>query len=413
MYAITRSVDEVLDAATAAKLDLNDIARGDGTLFVRDGVGVAGRGTAARIAADAASDGLAGCEHDSTVESHGPIAIGVVPFRPGTACDLLVPEVVVRKSGVSPTTITVVGSDRAHAHRLLADAIAWLGSDESTNPPTPTAGRFTIDPAVPIEQYLAAVATARDSVRAGDLVKAVIARPIIVSSDQPIDVHAVLRRLRASFGSSYRYSIDGLIGASPELLIEVDGDIVRSHPLAGTAPRTGDAANDAVLAAELIASTKNQIEHRVVIDVVHDTLLPWSSYLDWEPEPSIVTVANVQHLGTRMEGRLSQPGPSVIELVRALSPTPALGGAPRDEAVALIERVEGFDRGRYGGAVGWVDARGNGTWAVAIRCAELSDDRRSARLVAGGGIVADSDPLSELAETQAKFQAMLSAIVRP
>ncbi|MET0662137.1 MAG: isochorismate synthase [Ilumatobacteraceae bacterium] len=413
MYAITRSVDEVLDATTTAKLDLNDVARGDGTLFVRDGVGVAGRGTAARIAADTASDRLAGCEHDSTVESHGPIAIGAVPFRPGTASDLLVPEVVVRKSGVCPTTITVVGTGPEHARRLLSEAVAWLGSDESTAPPTPTAGSFTIDPAVPIDRYLAAVATARDSVRAGDLVKAVIARPITVSSDQPIDVHAVLRRLRASFGSSYRYSIDGLIGASPELLIEVDGDIVRSHPLAGTAPRTGDAANDAVLAAELIASTKNQIEHRVVIDVVHDTLLPWSSYLDWEPEPSIVTVANVQHLGTRMEGRLSQPGPSVIELVRALSPTPALGGAPRDEAVALIERVEGFDRGRYGGAVGWVDARGNGTWAVAIRCAELSDDRRSARLVAGGGIVADSDPLSELAETQAKFQAMLSAIVRP
>ena len=114
-----------------------------------------------------------------------------------------------------------------------------------------------------------------------------------------------------------------------------------------------------------------------------------------------------------MEGRLSQPGPSVIELVRALSPTPALGGPPRDEALALIERVEGFERGRYGGAVGWVDAAGNGTWAVAIRCAELSADRRSARLVAGGGIVADSDPLAELAETQAKFQAMLSAIVRP
>ncbi len=189
--------------------------------------------------------------------------------------------------------------------------------------------------------------------------------------------------------------------------------MVRSHPLAGTAPRTGDVDNDARIAAELIASTKNQIEHRVVIDVVHDTLLPWASYLDWEPEPSIVTVANVQHLGTRMEGRLSQPGPSVIELVRALSPTPALGGHPRDIAIDLIARVEGFERGRYGGAVGWVDAAGNGTWAVAIRCAELSDDRRSARLVAGGGIVADSDPISELAETQAKFQAMLSAIIRP
>ena len=114
-----------------------------------------------------------------------------------------------------------------------------------------------------------------------------------------------------------------------------------------------------------------------------------------------------------MEGRLSQPGPSVIELVRALAPTPALGGHPRDAALELIERVEGFERGRYGGAVGWVDARGNGTWAVAIRCAEFSADRRSARLVAGGGIVADSEPLAELAETQAKFQAMLSAIIRP
>ena len=412
MYAITRGLEQVLDPATAAELNLNDIARGDGTLFVRDGVGIAGRGTAARIPADEASAWLAGLEHDSTVESHGPIALGVVPFRPGSACELLVPEVVVRKTAAGPNTITVVGADREDADRLLTGRDRLARFREATAPPTPTAASYTIEPGA-IEHYLTAVAMARDAVRAGDLVKAVIARPITVSSDQPIDVHAVLRRLRASFGSSYRYSIDGLIGASPELLIEVDGDVVRSHPLAGTAPRTGDVTNDAVLAAELIASVKNQIEHRVVIDVVHDTLLPWSSYLDWEPEPSIVTVANVQHLGTRMEGRLSQPGPSVIELVRALSPTPALGGAPRDEAIALIERVEGFERGRYGGAVGWVDARGNGTWAVAIRCAELSADRRSARLVAGGGIVADSDPLSELAETQAKFQAMLSAIVRP
>ena len=276
-----------------------------------------------------------------------------------------------------------------------------------------TASSYRIEPAADVQQYLDAVTSARDAVRDGRLTKAVIARPIRVTSSSPIDVHAVLRRLRASFGSSYRFSIDGFIGASPELLVEVDGPIVRSHPLAGTAPRTGDVDSDARIAAELVASTKDQIEHRVVIDVVHDTLLPWASYLDWEPEPSIVTVANVQHLGTRMEGMLSQPGPSVVELVRALSPTPALGGHPRDAAIELIERTEGFERGRYGGAVGWVDAQGNGTWAVAIRCAELAADRRSARLVAGGGIVADSDPQAELAETQAKFQAMLSAIVRP
>jgi menaquinone-specific isochorismate synthase len=145
---------------------------------------------------------------------------------------------------------------------------------------------------------------------------------------------------------------------------------------------------------------------------VHDTLLPWCSYLDWEPEPSIVQVANVQHLGTLVEGRLSDPPPDVLELVQALSPTPALGGHPREAALELISRVEGVARGRYGGAVGWTDAAGNGTWAVAIRCAELSDDLRTARLFAGGGIVADSEPLAELAETQAKFQAMLSAILR-
>jgi menaquinone-specific isochorismate synthase len=207
--------------------------------------------------------------------------------------------------------------------------------------------------------------------------------------------------------------VDGLIGASPELLVQVQGRTVRSHPLAGTAPRTGDPATDARLAAELVASTKNQVEHRVVIDMVHDTLLPWCSYLDWEPEPSIVTVANVQHLGTAIEGALSEPRPAVMTLVRALCPTPALGGSPSTGAIEFIETHEPMERGNYGGAVGIVDRHGDGTFAVTIRCAEFSPDRRTARLFAGGGIVAESDPLAELAETQAKFQAMLSAIVRP
>ena len=162
---------------------------------------------------------------------------------------------------------------------------------------------------------------------------------------------------------------------------------MRSLPLAGTTPRTGDPDTDGVLAAELMASTKNQIEHRVVIDVVNDALLPYCSYLDWEFEPSIVTVANVQHLATSVSGKLSTPAPNVLELVDALKPTPALGGHPRAAALALIAELEPFNRGRYGGAVGWVDAHGNGTWAVSIRCAEI--DGNSARLFAGVGVVAD------------------------
>jgi menaquinone-specific isochorismate synthase len=400
-----RSRSSLLDADTAARLDLNDVARGDGLLFVRDGVGMAGRGVAARVGIDEAVAFLAALEHNAPEGAPLPVAVGSVPFVPGAAGSLTVPAVtVVRRADGSAWVIEVEGGIEAPD---VASALAPVSR------PQPRAQEFAVRPLTPVERYLAAVTAARDAVRSGALTKAVIAREIEVSSPDPIDVHAVLLRLKATFGRSHRYSIDGFIGASPELLVAVEGSTVRSHPLAGTTPRTGDPDTDQRAAAELLASEKNQVEHRVVIDMIHDTLLPWCSYLDWEPEPSIVTVANVQHLGTAMEGHLSDPRPDAITLVRALSPTPALGGFPRNAALALIAEVEGFDRGRYGGSVGWVDAAGDGTWAVAIRCAELSDDRRTARLVGGGGIVADSEPLAELAETQAKLQAMLSAIVRP
>lgn len=397
MRAVTREIDESIH------LDLNDVAGGDGYLFVRDGVGVAGRGIARRVAPDEISASLATIDRDDTVDEpgSGPLAIGALPFLPDAPCTLVVPRIIVVKNPEGRRWITVIDGD-------LDQELAQLSVYQ--RPPEPVAASYSVAPGVPVASYLAAVASARDAVRAGEITKAVIARDVAIRSDQPIDVRAVLRRLRASFGSSYRYSFEGLVGASPELLVERSGDVVRSHPLAGTTPRSGDPATDARLAAELIASTKNQIEHRVVIDVVNDTLLPYCSYLDWEAEPSIVAVANVQHLGTALEGRLSRPLPSVLDLARLLSPTPALGGHPREQALELIQAVEGFDRGRYGGAVGWVDAAGNGTWAVSIRCAQIDGIR--ARLFAGGGIVADSDPLAELAETQAKFQAMLNAILR-
>jgi menaquinone-specific isochorismate synthase len=390
-----RAVTTALDA----DVDLNDVARGDGYLFVREGVGFAGRGVAARVAIDDAAALLGAIEHDDRLGgTNGPIAIGAVPFLPGSPAELVVPAVLVGKDASGRSWVTRIdGADE----RLTAP------------PPAPQAAAYTLRQLVAVEHYLAAVAAARDAVRNGRMAKAVIARPIAIESDRPIDVHAVLHRLKATFGSSHRFSVDGLIGASPELLVAVEGDVVSAFPLAGTTRTTGDPALDAQLAAELYASPKNRIEHEAAIAMVRDTLLPFCSYLDWAPEPEIVKVANVQHLGSRAEGRLSKPAASVIELVRALQPTPAVGGHPRETAIDLITSVEGFERGLYGGAVGWVDADGDGRWAVTLRCAELSEDRTTARLVAGGGIVADSDPLSELAETQAKFQAMLSAIVRP
>ena len=396
------------------QVDLNNVCRGDGLLFVRDGVGAAGRGVTAAVNEGRVAEVLGNLRPaDGTVPppGHGPLLFGVVPFLPSRAATFTLPRVVVTKDneGTAWVTLTAANEDDltdAAMDSAVADAVSGAA-------PGATSNSFSVEPLTPVDEYLGAVVAARDAVRAGRLLKAVIARDIAVTASAPMDVHAVLLRLRASFGSSYRFCIDGLIGASPELLVQVEGRTVRSHPLAGTAPRTGDPATDARLAADLVASTKNQVEHRVVIDMVHDTLLPWCSYLDWEPEPSVVTVANVQHLGTAVEGALSEPRPSVMTLVRALCPTPALGGAPSADAIDFIDSVEPMDRGNYGGAVGILDTHGNGTFAVTIRCAEFSTDRRSARLFAGGGIVAESDPVAELAETQSKFQAMLSAIVRP
>ena len=391
-----RATTQFFDAA----VDLNDVAGGDGYLFVRDGVGFAGQGIAQSISADTAADFLRTIDHDNqTSLDVGPIAIGNIAFQRMAPATLVIPRKVVGKDEAGNCWITTIDD----ASPTISPALA--------SQPKPST--FNVQPITPIETYKKAVLAARDAVRSGAITKAVIAREIRVTSSIPIDVHAVLLRLRATFARSYRYSINGFIGASPELLVEIKGDRIRSHPLAGTTPRTGDPKTDDELARKLIASMKDQVEHRVVIDAIHEMLLPWCSYLDWEPEPSVLQVANVQHLGTLIEGHLSAVRPSVMEIVRTLSPTPALGGHPRDAALTLIAEVEELDRGPYGGAVGWVDGSGNGTWAVAIRCAELSDDRLTARLIAGGGIVAASDPDAELAETQAKFQAMLSAIVRP
>ena len=409
MRATTRPLSEVSSTITVDQIDLNAIAGSDGMLFVRNGVGFATRGIAARVASHEAKEFLAKIQVDDSVNApgSGPVLIGTIPFDSQQPHDFVLPKLLVCKSDDGRCWVTTIQDTEL-------DKSESIDLDLSpTYAPSATSSSYTVTPGVDIETYLHAVTAARDAVRSGTITKAVIARDVFVTRSQPIDIHSVLVRLRNSFGSSYQFSVDGFVGASPELLVSIVDGEVSSHPLAGTAPRTGDPITDAQLATSLLSSTKNQIEHRIVIDAVHDTLLPWCSYLDWEPEASIVAVANVQHLGTHMLGRLSEPFLHVLDAVYALSPTPALGGHPRDKALKLIADVEGMSRGRYGGAVGWFDAQGNGVWAVAIRCAEYSNNNMTARLFAGGGIVADSEPLSELAETQAKLQAMLAAIIRP
>ncbi len=396
-----RSTTRLLSDLSDSQIDLNDFAGSDGYLFVRDGVGVAGRGVAQRVDRNTAESCLRNIKDDnqSGVADAGPIAIGCIPFTSTDAHEFVIPKVVIGKTQSGEQWITTVDDAEFEFEQSLT--------------PLAVAASFSVNPGVSVDHYLEAVRLTAEAVRENKLAKAVIARDIFVSSSQSFDVRAILLRLKASFGSSYRYLFEGFIGASPELLISVLGNQVKSHPLAGTVPRTGNIETDTKFAQELIASAKNQLEHRIVIDMVRDTLLPWCSFLDWQADPSIVSVANVQHLGTEISGQLSEPRPSVLDLAYALSPTPALGGSPREIALDHIAQVEGMNRGRYGGAVGFFNAKGDGKFAVSIRCAEFDDSQTTARLFAGGGIVADSEPQNELAETQAKFQAMLAALIRP
>jgi isochorismate synthase len=396
-----------------ADVDLLGFAGRDGVLFERGRSGLAGRGCAARLpwpggdpaaAARAVRKALAGIEVEDEVRlpGCGPVAFGTLPFTPGAPSELLVPAVVAGRADDGTRWITTIDEAAPGGARPDLEAVV----DQ-----LPAVRRFTVTAQRDPEDWCALVERATKAMAGGTLHKVVLARQIDIAADRPIDRLAVLERLRSAYPGCHIVSVAGFVAASPELLVSVAGDIVRSHPMAGTAPRGGDPTTDQRLAASLLASAKDRQEHQVTIDMVHDTLLPWCSYLDYEAEPSVVAVANVQHLATLVEGRLSQPAPSVLELVAALHPTPAVAGWPRDDAVAWIAEHEGFDRRRYAGTAGWVDSTGNGTWAVSVRCAEIEGS--SARVWAGNGIVADSDPPTELAETRSKLQALLSAIVRP
>jgi isochorismate synthase len=245
-------------------------------------------------------------------------------------------------------------------------------------------------------------------IRAGTVDKVVLFRTLRVRSRTPFEQADVFRLLEQTNLAGLAYLVDGFVGVSPELLVERNDDLVRAQPMAGTMPLTGDTDRDDAAAAELFSDEKLRAEHAITIDRLHRALLGWCSYLDSEPEPSVVRAATVQHLATLVEGRLSRPVPSVLELVGALHPTPAVGGWPVAAATEIIERIEPNSRGRAGGPVGWVDVDGNGEFAVGIRCAQI--DGNAALAHAGVGIVDGSDPEVEFEETKAKFKTVLRAL---
>lgn len=408
-----------------ATFDPIEVAGDDGLLWINDDFVLAGRGIAATLSPPERSDLATAVETtlgaiavDSAVDhpSAGPIAFGALPFDRDAPATMVVPTLLLGQERDGTKWLSWTGTGRPPScDEALAALSTHTAAATSARALAPTT--FTITSPRPPTDWCDAVAAARDELRAGVARKVVLARDIRVACDAPIARGPVLARLRDAYPTCFVFSVPptdghrGLLGASPELLVSRHGDVVRSQPMAGTTRRSPDPTVDAQLAAGLLASQKDRIEHQITIDMAHDTLLPWCSYLDAETAPTVVGVANLHHLATAVVGRLSRPLPSVLDLVHALHPTPAVCGDPRDAAADLIQRHEGLDRGAYAAPVGWVDRHGNGEFAVGVRSAELSGNE--ARLFAGVGVVADSDPAAELEETRVKLQAMLGALVRP
>jgi isochorismate synthase len=262
-----------------------------------------------------------------------------------------------------------------------------------------------------LEGWRAAVLAALEAIGAGRLDKVVLAREAAVEADGPFPRAELLRRLRRRpGGSTYLYASGGFVGASPELLVRRQGRVAISRPMAGTVPQGDGAGAGADALARLTGSPKEAVEHRLVVDAVAEGLAKVADRVE-VGRPEVVRLSTVAHLATEITADLTGPLPSALELAGLLHPTPAVGGSPRDAALAAIAALEPFDRGCYAGPVGWVDRAGDGEWAVAIRCASL--DGRRARLIAGAGIVPGSDPDAEWDETEHKLRAMLEILLSP
>lgn len=255
--------------------------------------------------------------------------------------------------------------------------------------------------------WAAAVQGAIDAIQAGSLEKVVLARMLYITTAAPLDHRELVSRLRRTYPGCFTFCFDSFVGASPELLIRRLGKVVDSIPLAGSCPRGASPGQDARLGAALKASKKNLGEHALAVQTVTDRLAGYCDRLVAEPEPSLLLLANLQHLSTKIQGTLRDSA-SALELAGALHPTAAVCGVPENQAMATIRRLEGFERGRYCGPIGWMDRRGDGEWALALRCAELNGAH--AQVFAGAGIVAGSIPAEELEETNLKLKAVLSAL---
>ena len=339
-----------------------------------------------------------------------PIAVGGFAYRPGRdpggpwsgfpALLLRVPLLTVTRAR---------GRTYAIAAAAGAESLLELAH---TSVRAPAARRLEVTSVRNPVAWTAAVETAAARLRAGDAAKVVLAREVVARGDGVVSAGMVARSLRATYPSCFTYLVTGadgtaFAGASPELLIRRSGGRAFSQPMAGSVARGATEAEDDRLARQLEASAKDNAEHRLASDFVVEALRPFAQSVTARP-PEVVRFTNIQHLATAVTADLLEPAADALELAAALHPTPAVGGWPRAAADTLIDELEGMERGWYAGAVGWIDANGDGEFAIALRCGLLWED--GARLYAGVGVMPDSDPARELEETELKFKVLLNAL---
>lgn len=405
-------VDDLLSHTSAAQ-PIAWLRRSEGIVAAGDGIAAsvripAGRGRKrSELIADAWREITAAAEIDDPLDLAGTglVAFGALTFDEDSSADsvLLIPDTVIgRRDGRSwITRIRTADQDFAPVPEPVAYTSHWAGR---------------VGPGAQTPQgYQDAVRLALSEIADGAYSKVVLARDLAGTVPGDADLRRLVRALSTGYPDTWAFAVDGLIGASPETLVTAHARTVTARVLAGTTARGADPVEDAEASAALAASAKDLDEHSYAVRSVLATLQPHTRTLTASPSPFILELPNLFHLATDVAGELDD-GASSLDLVGAMHPTAAVAGSPTGAAIAAIRRIEPFDRGRYAGPVGWIDASGDGEWAIALRCAQFGPvvhDESGARRVtayAGAGIVAGSDPESELLETRVKFRPLVDAL---
>lgn len=337
-------------------------------------------------------------EDSVSVPGTGPIAFASFSFDPADASEVVIPKVLIgQRSG--QTWITTMHTEGKEPPDTTWSVDAFEG---------PTSVQWG-DGALGADEWEKIVARAVQRIGDGELDKVVLARDAVATVEGNLDPRPLLQRLASSYPTCWTFQVAGLVGATPELLVRRTGDLVTSRVLAGTVSRRGDSDEDRGLAQALLASDKDLAEHAYAVNSVATALATHCTDMEIPETPSVLELANVQHLATDVTGRLADDA-SLLALAASLHPTAAVCGTPTERARSMIAELEGMSRGRYAGPVGWFDTRGEGEFGIALRCAEIDDVNSTVRAFAGCGIVAGSDPERELAESSAKLIPIRTAL---